>query len=196
MRNFNHKLAKLFKFRTGLQSFAKKGCVAFVSVEEEGKRMKREVWLQLAPVKNMPMNLNSDIKATWRQWGTRGSFESKNRNAFMSWRETRSNSQDATWPTSVIKHDFLRARTSKNRRNETDVAHLPRIPNFGRKYLFKSLLISSDLMKLKKLALYSWKLLWASSLYGSVVYFVLILVSQTIKCGGFGCLKNDAFGSV
>lgn len=67
----------------------------------------------------------------------------------MSQRETRGNSQDATWLTCVIKCDFLRTPTSENRRIETDVALLPRIPYFGEKYLFKLLLISSDLIKLK-----------------------------------------------
>jgi len=148
MYYFNHKLQRYYEFLTYLQSFAETGCSAFVSVEEEGKRMKREAWLQLAPVRKIPMNLNSDIKATWRQWGT-GSFESKEHKAFMSWRETRNNSQDVTWLTCVIKCDFLRTPTSENRQIETDVALLSRIPYFGKKYLFKSLLISSSLIKLK-----------------------------------------------
>jgi hypothetical protein len=42
MYYFKHKLQCYRKFLTDLQSFAKKSCAAFVSVEEEGKRMKRE----------------------------------------------------------------------------------------------------------------------------------------------------------
>jgi hypothetical protein len=45
----------------------RKQIAAYVSVQEEGKRMKREASLQLAPVRKIPMNLNCDIKATWRQ---------------------------------------------------------------------------------------------------------------------------------
>ena len=67
----------------------------------------------------------------------------------MSQRETRGSSQDATWLTCLIKCDFLRTPTSENRRIGTDVALLPRFPYFGERYLFKLLLISSDLIKLK-----------------------------------------------
>jgi len=67
---FNHKLHCYCKFLTDLHSFVETRCAAFFSVEAEGKRMNREAWWQLAPVRKMPMNLNSDIKATWRQWGT------------------------------------------------------------------------------------------------------------------------------
>jgi hypothetical protein len=42
MYYFNNKLQCYCKFLPDLQSFAKTGCAAFVSVEEEGKRMKRE----------------------------------------------------------------------------------------------------------------------------------------------------------
>jgi len=57
MYYFNHELQCYGKFLTDLQSFAKTVCAAFISVGEEGKRMKREAWLQLAPVRKIPMNL-------------------------------------------------------------------------------------------------------------------------------------------
>jgi len=112
----------------------------------------------------------------------------------MSWRETRNNSQDATWLTCVIKCDFLGTSTSENRQIEIDVALLARIPYFGEKYLFKSLLISSDLTKLKDSSIFMRITVsnvppeGASTLCNIVLYFTLTLVSQTIKCGRVGLL--------
>jgi len=42
MYYFKHKLQCYCKFLTYLRRFAETGCVAFVSVQEEGKSMKRE----------------------------------------------------------------------------------------------------------------------------------------------------------
>jgi len=120
----------------------------------------------------------------------------------MSWRETRNNSQDATWLTCVIKCDFLGTPTSENRQIETDVVLLPRNPYFGEKYLFKSLLICSDLIKLKDSSYFRENYCEQCATRGSfnfMYYCVLFYVDINVpdyKMWKSRIVINDTFGSV